>query len=623
MMTPNPAPAPMPPMQGPLPPQPMPPQSPPIAPPMQMPMMQQAGTTFNVTIRRTIKEGRIHIENIPPEYVIFSKGSKDLESARISGYRMRRTVTQLLDEGFSKKDLEDIPTSDTFAGNSPEEMARWRDESGVTSWSDTGEPQDKSRMEVWVTVLFTRVDYDGDGKAELRMITRLGDVKGKIIANEEVDENDLCSLTPIIMPHKLVGRSVAELVMDVQLVKTAVLRQTLDAMYLTTDPRMKVMKNQGVDLDALLNSTPGGAVMMDRLDAVEPLQNERLNGDTFKMLEYYDSVRETRTGVTRYNQGLDADSLNKTATGISMIQGASQQRLELIARIFAETGVIKLFKSILRLTIKHQDKERVIRLRDEWVKFDPRHWNADMDCTIAVGLGAGSRESMLNQSMALLNTQMEVLKMGLPIVTPENVYHNCTKIAENAGHKDADLFFTDPKKVKEMQQGQPHKPSPEEMQAQMEQQKMQGQMQLEQAKMGMDQQKTQAQMQMEREKLQMQMELEAQKHMATLQSTERMKQLEIATKAQGQSEMAAMSAKPTTNVQVDAQGIMQEVADTLKAMAEANMMASQEQSQAFEQGITMMAQASQTIAQAAAMMAAPKQVIRDANNQIVGVQPIT
>ena len=155
----------------------------------------------------------------------------------------------------------------------------------------------------------------------------------------------------------------------------------------------------------------------------------------------------------------------------------------------------------------------------------------------------------------------------------------------------------------------------------MEQQKAQAQLQLEQQKMGMDQQKTQAQMQMEREKLQAQMELEAQKHMATLQSTERMKQLEIATKAQGQSEMALMSAKPTTNVQVDAQGVMQEVADTLKAIAMTNAQATQEQSQAFEQGIAMMAQASQTIAQAAAMMAAPKQVVRDGNGQIVGVKP--
>ena len=554
--------------------------------------------------------------NIPPEYAIISRGSKDIDTARISGYRCRKTISDLLAEGFTEEDLADLQPCDDYIGNSEEEIARWNDEDGYRAFNTTVDSQDRSRMEVWISVLFIRVDYDGDGKAELRMVTRAGDAEnGKILANVEVDENPMCSLTPIIMPHRHYGRSVADLVMEIQSIKTAILRQMMDNLYAITNQRHKVQRGMGVDIDALINSVPNGVVMMDRLDAVESFEMQHLPPEAFKMLEYQDSVRETRTGVTRYNQGLDADSLNKTATGIQMIQGASQQRIELIARIFAETGILKLFRTLLGLTIKHQDKERVIRLRGEWVKFDPRSWNADMDASIAVGLGSGSREAVMGQSMTLLQVQKDMAQTG--IVTPENFYNNCVKIAEAAGHKNADAYFTDPKKIPKG----PPKPSPEEMQAHMEQQKAQAQLQLEQQKMGMDQQKTQAQMQMEREKLQAQMELEAQKHMATLQSTERMKQLEIATKAQGQSEMALMSAKPTTNVQVDAQGVMQEVADTLKAIAMTNAQATQEQSQAFEQGIAMMAQASQTIAQAAAMMAAPKQVVRDGNGQIVGVKP--
>lgn len=602
-MMPAPAAPPMPPMQGP-PPQPMP------MPPMPM------GPTYDIKIRRTVKEGRIDLMNIAPEYAIISRGSKDIETARISGYRCRKTISDLLAEGFSEEDLADLEPCDDYIGNSEEEIARWKDEDGYRAFNTTVDSQDRSRMEVWISVLFIRVDYDGDGKAELRMVTRAGESEnGKILANVEVDENPMCSLTPIIMPHRHIGRSVADLVLEIQAIKTAILRQMMDNLYAINNQRHKVQRGAGVDLDALINSVPNGVVMMDRLDAVEPFEMQHLPPEAFKMLEYQDSVRETRTGVTRYNQGLDGDSLNKTARGISLIQGASQQRIELIARIFAETGVLKLFRTLLNLTIKHQDKERVVRLRGEWVKFDPRAWNADMDASIAVGLGSGSREAVMGQSMTLLQVQKDMAQVG--IVTPENFYNNCVKIAEAAGHKNADAYFTDPKKIPKG----PPKPSPEEMQAQMEQQKMQAQMQLEQQKMGFEQQKTAAQMQLEEKKAAAQINADMQKHAMSLQANQSMKTMEVESNARSKSEIAQMSAKPTTNVHVDAQGVMQEVADTLKAIAVTNAQAAQEQSQAFEQGIAMMAQASQTIAQAAAMMAAPKQVVRDGNGQIVGVKP--
>lgn len=416
---------------------------------------------YDVRIRRTVKEGRIDLLNIPPEYAIISRGSKDIDTARLSGYRCRKTISDLLEEGFDPALLDTLTPCDDYIGNSEEEIARWRDEDGHGSASVNADTTDRSRVEVWVTVLFIRVDYDGDGKSELRMITRAGESEGgTILANVEVDANDMCSLTPIPMPHKHFGRSVADLVLEIQAVKTAILRQMLDSIYVTVNPRHKVVKGMGVDIEALINPVPNGYVMMDTLDATEPFDQQQLPSDTFKMLEYQDSVRETRTGVTRYNQGLDADSLNKTATGISMIQGASQQRLELIARIFAETGIVKLFRSLLRLTIKHQDKARVVRLRDEWVEFDPRSWNADMDVSISVGLGAGSREAVMSQSMMLLQVQQQLAQtsamMGAPIVTPENLYNNAIKIAEAAGHKDGDQYFTHPQVAlqQQMQQAQ-------------------------------------------------------------------------------------------------------------------------------------------------------------------------
>jgi hypothetical protein len=169
------------------------------------------------------------------------------------------------------------------------------------------------------------------------------------------------------------------------------------------------------------------------------------------MLEYLDGVREGRTGVTRYNQGLHAETLNKTATGINQIMTAAQQRVELIARVFAETGIKDLFRKILELVGKHQSAPRIIRLRNRWVPMDPRNWNTQMDLSINVGLGTGNRDQMLTHLQNLLGIQVQAIKLqgGVagPIVTLDNVYNTLAKLVENAGLKSVDAYFTAPGSV--------------------------------------------------------------------------------------------------------------------------------------------------------------------------------
>ena len=179
-----------------------------------------------------------------------------------------------------------------------------------------------------------------------------------------------------------------------------------------------------------------------------PLDTPLVAAQAFPMLEYIDGVRENRTGVTRYMQGLDADTLNKTASGINQIMTAAQQRVELIARVFAETGVKDLFRKILELVNRHQSAPRIIRLRNRWVPMDPREWNTEMDVSISVGLGTGNKDQMLMHLRNLLEIQVQAIRMqgGVdgPLVRLENVYNTLARLVENAGLKSADPYFTDP-----------------------------------------------------------------------------------------------------------------------------------------------------------------------------------
>jgi hypothetical protein len=305
---------------------------------------------------------------------------------------------------------------------------------------------DLASREVLITECHLLIDEDGDGYSERRKINVAGEGTGmKILDDEECNHNPIVSITPVPMQHQLFGRSVADLVMDLQLIRSTLLRQMLDNLYLTNNPRVAVLEGE-VELDDLLTSTPGGAVRIRTPGAVEPLNIQPLGPMAFNMLEYLEGVRENRTGVTRYQQGMDAASLNQTARGITAIMTAAQARIELIARIFAATGLKRLFKLLLRLMVETPLKERVIRLRGEWVPMDPSKWNADMDVHIQVGLGVGQATERIQSLMQLLQVQDGMASKGLGgfLVTPDNAYHAASKLADAMGFTVEGQFFTDP-----------------------------------------------------------------------------------------------------------------------------------------------------------------------------------
>ena len=296
---------------------------------------------------------------------------------------------------------------------------------------------------------------DGDGVAELRKVCVAGESGYEILSNESCDNIPFCSLTPIPMPHRFYGRSVSELVEDVQLIKSTVMRQLLDNMYLTNNNRMAVMDGM-VNLDDLLTSRPGGVVRTKQppSQVMMPMQSQTISQQAFPLLEYLDTVRETRTGITRYNQGLDADSLNKTATGVNAIMTQSQMRMELIARVFAETGIKDLFRRIFELTCKYQDKERIVELNNQFVPVKPTEWRNRFNISITVGLGSGSKEQQIMMLNNILERQLQAFQLQgnreFPMVSLKNIYNSLAKIIENAGLKNVENYFVNPDMGKTM-----------------------------------------------------------------------------------------------------------------------------------------------------------------------------
>ena len=426
-----------------------------IMPEMPIPMMH------NCIIKRTNGSGKVKIENIPPEEFLIQRSAKTIEEANFVAHKVSKTRSELVEMGFDQKTVDDLPTSNEILLND-ERMQRYSD-IDETPFNDA---PDHSTEEIELFECYIRVDTDGDGIAELRKITVAGAGGYTILENMACDNMPFCSITPIPMPHRFYGRSISELVEDVQLVKSTVMRQLLDNMYNTNNNRTAIMDGQ-VNLDDLLTNRPGGVVRTKQppSQVMMPMQSQPISAQAFPLLEYLDTVRESRTGVTRYNQGLDADSLNKTATGVNALMSQSQMRMELVARVFAETGIKDLFKKIFELTCKYQDKERIVELNNEFVPVRPTEWRNRYNITISVGLGTGSSDQQVVIMNSILERQLQAFQLQggqeYPMVSLKNIYNSLAKIIENAGLKNVENYFVNPDQGKSMvQPKQPPAPTP-------------------------------------------------------------------------------------------------------------------------------------------------------------------
>ena len=391
--------------------------------------------SHNVKVSKKNKSGSVQIENVPPEEFLISKRAKDIETAPFVAHRTLMTRSDLVAMGFDTEQVDTIPSSNDLTF-SQERISRFDQ-----SEQPDAQSMDMSMEEVEVFECYVRADMDDDGIAELRRVVYAGT---EILLDEETDYIPFYSICPIPIPHKFFGNSLADRAMDIQLQKSTITRQMLDNLYLTNNARMGVVEGQ-VNLDDMLSVTPGGVVRIKNPNAIVPLTVPAVANQAFPMLEYLDSVQSKRTGVSDMQQGLNPDILqNVTAAAIAATMSASSGKIELIARIFAETGVKSLFKGILHLVTKYQDKPRIIRLRGKYEQIDPRSWSNQYDLSISVGLGTGNKQEQMAMLQMVMSKQEQIIQQygaANPLVSVGQYRTTLSKFIEAAGFNDTTQFF--------------------------------------------------------------------------------------------------------------------------------------------------------------------------------------
>lgn len=415
--------------------------------PMAAAVQQALIPLHDVEIRRAKNYGCAKICVLPPERCLVAQDSRGV-SVRDSSffeYWEYKTLSQLRIDGF---DVPDDIADSTGVERGVVDQAR--DISAQTILAENEQFSDPSMRKVRVRMVWIRNDYDGDGIAEIRYVVAVGDT---LLVNQEVSGIPVACIVPTPMPHRHIGLSVFDWIKDLQLIKSAMMRQVIDNQYLANNGRLGADKNK-VNLDDALISRPGGLIRTDGPpgESLMPIVHPQTALAGIEVLNYLDAIRQDRGGVSKPYAGADLTSVQAQPNTLAQLTSQASQKIELIARVFSE-GVKELFLIVHEITLSNATVQDKVQLRGKWTTVDPRGWKKRSDMTLTVGLGVGNRQQQLVALQMILGYQEKAAPYGLS--TPKKVYNTLAELTKAAGFASAEHFWQEPPEEATFPQSKP------------------------------------------------------------------------------------------------------------------------------------------------------------------------
>jgi hypothetical protein len=453
------------------------------------------GPMFNLKIKRISEVGVVKVECTPPEEILVSPQARHkLDDCPFAEHKTQLSRSELIKMGFDANTVNAITMAHPNWLNL---IALARDE--VVDQLSEESPADVASELVDFREVHIRVDYDGDGIAELRKVFIGGE---KILTNEECAEMNLAYCSPIRMPHRHVGISYYDLLNDLQVIKTTLFRQALDNIYQTNNQRTAVnVLNDAVNIDDMMTNRPGGLIRVKGIPGENIMQMGTIPGmmqQVLPALDYVDSLREMRTGIGKDTMGVDADALQDVTKGGQLAaMSAAAMKVELVARLLAE-GVKDIALKIHSVMIRHQNKPMTLQIAGKWIDVNPSEWKQRTSVTVNVGLGSGNRQEAQGHLMLLAQMQSALKDFGL--VGPSQAFETFKEGTRLLGFENPERFAMDPNS-QEYQQWMAQHPPQQPPQMAVAQLKAQTDMQVEQMRSKNDQAKIQGQQALEAMKI--------------------------------------------------------------------------------------------------------------------------
>ena len=566
---------------------------------------------FDIKLQIKRKCGKMKIEAVPAEEVRVSKRCRgSLQTSPFTEHVTRKTRSELIEMGMDRDFVYSLPAYNERS-NDAEEYARDSidDESDITG----ADIIDRSMDEIEYCEAYILVDWDDDGIAELRkVVTTANRVPPGDDWNEPIQSVPMTGFVAKRIPHRHVGESLDDELADLQEIKTVLMRQLLDNIYLTNNNQWLV--NERVNLKDFMQSLPGGVKRVQGMEpvsgAAEPVMATPIVQQILPVVDYMDGLKESRTGISRASTGLDPDILKQSTKGAFLENlNRASQKIEMITRLLAESGVKELVLQVHSLLIRHQDKARMVQMRGNWVNVNPQEWRERTDLTVRVGLGTGNEEEKREKLLLLAQLQEKIAAIGL--VGPQQAYAMFEDIVKTLGFELPEKYAMSPNSP-EYQQAQANKPPPFDPLVEAEKIKSQTTLQKAQGDAQVKMQEVQANLQAEQMKAQFEAEKAAQ-----------IEQVKAQFEAQKSAENLALeleAQKQIEQMKIDAarEAKLMELAAQVMQSQQAAQIAQPEQP--AEQPNMQLEAIMGQIAQLASVMAAPKMIVRDANGRAIGVQ---
>lgn len=393
-------------------------------------------------------ENRPYAEPVPPWEVLWHPNAREMDDEWPKGHRTFVTIDYLKrinqtygGDFFSGLDeIEKTASKSTWWEHGDamdaERSAYTRFQTGRAGSMDETGPRRVVELVEW----YTRLDTDGDGFLE-SIVCWLADKRLIRVEQNERGTIPLIRCCPIREPHNFVGASFAEMVADLQNIKTMVVRQTLDHLAFHNSGRWLVDPTGNVDVVRLLTSSPGD-VIYGRQGSVTPLAAQPVPiREPMAILEYCDSVLENRTGLTRYNQGTDADTLNRTATGIMRIQEAGMVRVHSIAQMIAEDALRPFYRKIAEMYQDYAREPIVERVHGVDVTIRPEDLQGRIQCRIDLGLNAMIEQAEVGRLDKIVQFLFAMIQHWPGIVSPEGAYNLAVRFLDTLGMSDHGMIL--------------------------------------------------------------------------------------------------------------------------------------------------------------------------------------
>lgn len=417
---------------------------------------------FDLKLRIVRKLGKVRLEAVPCEEIRVSRKCRgSLQESPFVEHVTTKTRSDLIEMGMSRDFVDSLPAYETSSHTT---QSLSRDSVSDETRGYGSSISDRSMDEIEYCEAYIKVDWDGDGVAELRKVVTVG---GKIPDGEEwnepIPEVALTGFTAKRVPHRHVGESIYDDLGDLQAIKTTLMRQLMDNIYLTNDNQWVV--NERVNLADFMVSLPGGIKRVAGMEpvsgAVEALNSKPIVGDILPVIGFIDQVKESRTGITKASSGLDPETLSDVTKGAFMENmNRASQKIEMMTRMIAETGVKEMVLRVHSLLCRYQDKQRMVRMKGRFVPVNPQEWRERTDMTVKVGLGTGNEEDRQRKLMLIAQLQRDMLA-PLGMVEAPQAFALFSDISKTLGFDMPDKYSMSPQSPEYQQKiSQPPPPDP-------------------------------------------------------------------------------------------------------------------------------------------------------------------